>query len=120
MRGKGYGWVDFEDNGGCIESRKLSVRQRGEVLASYIRRRSGRRFIVPAIAKLLGVSDRTIQKHLADLETKGWIQRVPCFNEAGRQNGNVIVYTGPKNRLRPNNQRIQRIRRRNENKYNAD
>jgi malonyl CoA-acyl carrier protein transacylase len=99
MRGKGYGWVDFEDDGGYIESRKLTGKQREEILANYIRRRSGRRFTVPAMAKLLGVSDRTIQKHLADLEAKGWIKRVPCFNEIGRQNGNDIVYTGPKPRL---------------------
>ncbi|GHV03249.1 hypothetical protein FACS1894211_15830 [Clostridia bacterium] len=87
----------------------MSVRQRGEVLASYIRRRSGRRFTVPAMAKLLGVSDRTIQKHLADLETKGWIKRVPCFNGAGRQNGNMIVYTGPKNRLTGKELTIEKV-----------
>ena len=48
MRGKGYGWVDFKDDDGFVESRKLSSKQREEVLVSYIRRRSGRRFIVPA------------------------------------------------------------------------
>jgi hypothetical protein len=99
MRGKGYGWVDFEDDDGYIESRKLTGKQREEILANYIRRRSGRRFIVSAMARLLGVSDRTIQKHLSDLEAKSWIKRVPCFNEIGRQNGNDIVYTGPKSRL---------------------
>ncbi len=109
MRGKGYGWVDFKDDDGYVESRKLSSSQREEVLVSYIRRRSGRRFTVPAIAKLLGVSDRTIQKHLSDLEKKGWIKRTASFNEVGRQNGNDIVYTGPKDRLTGKELTIEKV-----------
>lgn len=109
MRGKGYGWVDFKDDDGWVQSRKLSSNEREQVLTNYIRRRSGRRFTVPALAQLLGVSDRTIQKHLADLEKKGWIKRQACFDETGRQNGNDIIYTGPKDRLTGNELTIEKL-----------
>lgn len=99
MRGKGYGWVDFEDDEGWVVSRKTTAKQREEILLNYIRRRSGRRLTVNAMAKLLGVSDRTIQKHLADLEEGGQIKRTASFDEQGKQNGNIITYTGSKDRL---------------------
>ena len=34
---------------------------------------------VPRLAELLGVSDRTVQRHLADLEAAGLVERVPVF-----------------------------------------
>jgi DeoR/GlpR family transcriptional regulator of sugar metabolism len=77
----------------------LSYKERQEVLADYLRRYSGRKFIVGKLAKLLGVCERTIQKHLADLETGGVIKRIAGFIETGRQDGNVIVYTGPESSL---------------------
>ena len=99
MKYKGYGWIEFVGQDGWERSRKLTYAVREEVLAHYIRRRSGRKFVVQKLAKIFGVCERTIQKHLRDLETKGWIERKACFDDNGRQNGNVIVYTGPKKRL---------------------
>ena len=68
-------------------------KRRKELLA-YIRRRSGRRFIVAVIAKEFGVNERTIQADLRFLEVFGQIKRTPSYNSLHRQNGNIIVYTG--------------------------
>ena len=99
MRGKRYGWIEFVGDDGYERHRKLTYKVREEVLTNYFRRRSGRKFVVSKLAEIFGVCERTIQKHLADLQAKGWIERKACFDEVGRQNGNVIVYTGPKKRL---------------------
>ena len=109
LRKKGYGWIDFMGDDGDQKSRKLSYKVRGEVLALYIRRRSGRKFVVRKLAELFAVSERTMQKHLADLEAAGWIKRQACFDEAGKQNGNVIVYTGPKKRLTGDELTLEKI-----------
>lgn len=81
MKGKGYGHMAWIDNEGKKYSRKLKRKEREEVLANYIRRRSGRKFVVHKIAGLFGVSERTIQKHLADMQSKGWIERQACFKK---------------------------------------
>ena len=96
---KGYGWIDFIGDDGYERGRKLTYKVREEVLINYFRRRSGRKFVVSKLAEIFGVSDRTIQKHLADLEWNCYIERKACFDENGRQNGNVITYIGPKKRL---------------------
>ena len=88
---RGYARIEFVDEYGRKCIRKLSYAERTEVLSYYIRRRSGRKFTVSEMAKLLKVSDRTIQKHLGDLETQGWIKCKPSFNEDNRQSGNIII-----------------------------
>lgn len=62
-------------------------KRRKELLA-YIRRRSGRRFIVAVIAKEFGVNERTIQADLRFLEVFGQIKRTASYNSLHRQNGN--------------------------------
>lgn len=76
-------------------------RRRKELLA-FIRRRSGRRFIVKIMAKEFGVSERTLQADLRFLEAFGQINRTPSYNALHRQNGNIIVYTGSRRRLKEN------------------
>ena len=98
QKGK-YGKMTWTGGDGHQHSRKLTSTEREEVLANYIRRRSGRKFVVRAMAELLGCCERTIQNHLAVLQAKGWIERKACHDEIGRQTGNVIVYSGPKKRL---------------------
>lgn len=72
--------------------------QRQIKLLQYIRKRSGRRFLVSVLAKAFGISERTIQTDLAFLELCGQIKRTASYNEFHRQNGNIIVYTGSRKR----------------------
>ena len=72
--------------------------ERQEALLRFIRRRSGRRFIVAVTAKEFNVSERTIQDDLACLELFGQIKRMPSYNSLHRQNGNIIIYTGSRRR----------------------
>lgn len=76
--------------------------QRRKELLAYIRRRSGRRFIVAVIAKEFSVNERTIQADLRFLEVFGQIKRTPSYNSLHRQNGNIIVYTGNRRRCKIN------------------
>lgn len=68
--------------------------ERRKELLAFIRRRSGRRFLISIMAKEFGVSERTIQADLTFLEVFGQIKRMPSYNSLHRQNGNIIVYTG--------------------------
>lgn len=72
--------------------------QRRELLLRFIRKRSGRRFILAVMAKELNVSERTIQDDLSVLEASRLIKRTPSYNSLHRQNGNIIVYTGNRKR----------------------
>ncbi len=76
--------------------------QRRKHLLAYIRRRSGRRFLISILAKEFYVSERTIQADLRFLEMFGQIKRTPSYNSLHRQNGNIIVYTGSRRRLKEN------------------
>lgn len=76
-------------------------KRRKELLA-FIRRRSGRRFVVAVMAIEFGVSERTIQADLTFLEVFGLIKRTPSYNSLHRQNGNIIVYTGSRRRCEEN------------------
>ncbi len=76
--------------------------ERRKELLAFIRRRSGRRFIVANMAKAFGVSERTIQTDLTFLEVFGQIKRTPSYNSLHRQNGNIIVYTGSRRRCKEN------------------
>lgn len=71
---------------------------RRQELLSFIRRRSGRRFLVSVLSKEFGVSERTVQSDLAYLESEKQIKRQPSYNALHRQNGNSIVYTGSRKR----------------------
>ena len=72
--------------------------KRREELLQFIRRRSGRRFLVAVMVREFGVSERTIQSDLSVLEVFGQIRRTPSYNLLHRQNGNIIVYTGSRKR----------------------
>lgn len=72
--------------------------ERRKLLLAFIRRRSGRRFLVNVMAKEFNVSERTIQSDLKFLEVNGLIKRTPSYNNLHRQNGNIIVYMGSRSR----------------------
>lgn len=76
--------------------------KRRKELIAFIRRRSGRRFIVAIMTKEFGVSERTLQADLRFLEMFGQIKRTPSYNSLHRQNGNIIVYTGSRRRCKIN------------------
>lgn len=76
--------------------------QRRKELLAFIRRRSGRRFLIAILAKEFGVNVRTIQADLRFLEMFGQIKRTPSYNSLHRQNGNIIAYTGSRRRLKAN------------------
>jgi len=76
--------------------------ERRKELLTFIRRRSGRRFLISIMAKEFGVSERTIQTDLTFLEVFGLIKRMPSYNSLHRQNGNIIVYTGSRRRCKEN------------------
>lgn len=61
MRGKGYGWIEFVDEGGWEHSRKLYKKERKEIMMNYIRRRSGRRFKVSGV-KFIQISATKIDE----------------------------------------------------------
>lgn len=58
---------------------------RRQELLSFIRRRSGCRFLVSMLSKEFGVSERTIQSDLAYLESEKQIKRQPSYNALHRQ-----------------------------------
>lgn len=72
--------------------------KRRQDLICFIRRRSGRRFLVSVLSKELGVSERTVKSDLAFLENEKQIRRQPSYNVEHRQNGNIIVFTGARKR----------------------
>jgi DeoR/GlpR family transcriptional regulator of sugar metabolism len=76
--------------------------KRRKELLRFIRRRSGRRFLVSILAKEFMTSERTIQSDLRFMEMYGHIKRKPSYNSLHRQNGNIIVYTGSRRRLKEN------------------
>lgn len=75
---------------------------RRKELLQFIRRRSGRRFLISILAREFMTSERTIQADLRFLETFGQIKRTPSYNSLHRQNGNIIIYTGSRRRLKEN------------------
>ena len=72
--------------------------ERRKLLLAFIRRRSGRRFLVNVMAKEFNVSERTIQSDLKFLEVNGLIKRTSSYNILHRQNGNIIAYVGSRSR----------------------
>ena len=44
---------------------------------------------VTTLAEMVGMKERSIQRHVAELEAKGVISRVARFDESGRQTSNT-------------------------------
>lgn len=96
-----YGFVriknpDYEPYG---DERKYIVRkptpqERREIVINTIIECNGRTFKIPALAKGLGVSDRTIQKILRELEKEELIEIIPTHTKKGAQKGNAYRYVG--------------------------
>jgi DNA-binding CsgD family transcriptional regulator len=88
---KNDGWDDEREP----EIRKPSPAEREEIILNIVRDNSGKAIKVVRIAEALAVTERTIQKHLGNLERKGLIKRVKRCNKLHRQRANILKYTGP-------------------------
>ncbi len=75
--------------------RKPNPIERRDIIVNTIIECNGRTFRIPILAKRLGVSDRTVQMVLRDLEREGLIEIVPMTTRRGVQIGNAYRYIGP-------------------------
>lgn len=101
MRRKGYGFIYIRNPKYPMESdreyltRKPTPKERREIVINTVIECNGRTFKVPVLAAKLGVSDRTLQTILRQLEKDGFIQITPKYNKQGRQIGSAYKYIGP-------------------------
>ncbi len=102
LRPNRYGFVHVENPHYYIDgdNRKFLVhkptpKERREIIINTIIQCNGRTFIIPELADKLGVSDRTLQNILRQLEKEGLIQITPKYAKNGKQKGNAYKYIGP-------------------------
>ena len=86
-------YIDGDDRKYLI--RKPTPRERKEIIINTLIQCNDRTFIIPELADKLGVSDRTIQNILRQLEKEGLIQITPKYAQNGKQKGNAYKYIGP-------------------------
>ena len=85
--------VDGDDRKYLI--RKPSPAERREIIINTVIECNGRTFLIPLLADLLGVSGRTVQIVLRQLEKEGLISVSSTYNKRGLQRGNAYRYIGP-------------------------
>ncbi len=98
---KGYGFIYIknpkfpmeEDNEYII--RKPTPKERREIVINTVIECNGRTFAVGDLAYRLGVSDRTVQTILRQLQKDGLIQITPKYTKDGKQKRNAYKYIGP-------------------------
>jgi DNA-binding Lrp family transcriptional regulator len=98
MKRSRYGYIEFknpDDVWAEPEIRKPTFAEREEVILNLVRDNSGRTILLNRVAKLLGISERTVQRHLKNLQEKGLVRRFKQVNRHNRQRQNRIEYTGP-------------------------
>ena len=90
-----YVRVGKEDGVPLWELRKPTPAERISIVSNYIRMHGSEGPIkISFLAEKLGVSDRTIQGIIRQLEKEGAIMTTSVFNENGRQQGNIYHWTG--------------------------
>lgn len=90
---KNPNYTAYEDEREYIV-RKPTVKERREIVVNTVMECNGRTFKVANLAKRLGVSDRTIQTTLRQLEKDELIEIIPQYGKGGRQKGNAYRYIG--------------------------
>lgn len=85
--------VDGDDREYLI--RKPTPKERREIVVNTVIECNGRTFKIYALAQMLGVSERTVQTILRQLEKDGLIQIIPKYGKNGKQKGNAYKYIGP-------------------------
>lgn len=74
--------------------RKPSPEERREIVINTIIQHNGKKFAVSNLADKLGVTDRTIQTLLRQLQKEGLIEIISTHDKNGRQRCNVYRYIG--------------------------
>lgn len=74
--------------------RKPTPEERREIVINTVIECNGRTFSIPALADKLGVTDRTIQCILRQLQKDGLIEITPRYGKNGKQKGNAYKYIG--------------------------
>lgn len=75
--------------------RKPTPKERREIIINTVIECNGRTFAISTLAERLGVTDRTIQTILRQLEKEGLIEIIPQKNKNGSQTRNAYRYIGP-------------------------
>lgn len=100
-RRKGYGFIYIKNPKYPMDDdreyliRKPTPKERREIVVNTVIECNGRTFKIPMLAKRLGVSDRTVQTILRQLEKDGLIEIVPKYGKDGKQKRNAYKYIGP-------------------------
>ena len=99
-----YGYITFRDKRKLKdvkfeydiepEIRKPSPAEREEIVLNLMREKGRCSFKIRKLAKLLFVTDRTIQLLLRKLEREGRITITPRFTKTRKQRGNIYTYNG--------------------------
>lgn len=106
----GYGFIELEnpnymqDYGPDIDAdldytskyliRKPTPAERREIIINTIIEGNGRAFSIPKLAKMLSISDRTLQSTLKQLRLEGIIEITPRYAKNGVQKSNSYRYIG--------------------------
>lgn len=97
-----YGFVWFKNPHYLVDDddqeyilRKPTPKERREIVINTIIECNGRTFAIPKLARRLGVSDRTIQSILRQLQKEGLIEIIPRHGKNGKQKANAYRYIGP-------------------------
>lgn len=75
--------------------RKPTTQERREIVINTVIECNGRSFKISKLAYRLGVSERTLQLLLRQLEKERLIEIIPRHNENGKQKANAYKYIGP-------------------------
>lgn len=74
--------------------RKVTPRERREIVINTVIESRGRPFSIRRLAELLAVSDRTLQLLMKSLKDEGLIQASPRYGKNGARKSNSYRYTG--------------------------
>lgn len=74
--------------------RKPTPKERREIIINTVIECDGRTFSIPVLAERLGVTDRTVQSVLRQLQKEGLIEIIPKYGKTGAQKGNAYRYIG--------------------------
>ena len=75
--------------------RKPTPKERKEIVVNTVIECNGRMFAISDLAYRLGVSDRTVQMILRELQKERLIEIIPKYNKNGKQKRNAYRYIGP-------------------------
>lgn len=102
MKPNRYGFVYIENPHYLIGGddrqyivRKPTPKERREIVINTVIECNGRMFAISTLANKLGVSDRTVQAILRQLQKEGLIEIIPKYDKNGRQKRNAYKYIGP-------------------------